>query len=89
LQEDWAGHRVVELQGERVTPNAIASAFAKALGRSVRAEALPRERWEEAAATLAISLPRKRSQHLANRWSAARSIHAALLQRRFTRGEWP
>jgi uncharacterized protein YbjT (DUF2867 family) len=47
LQEDWAGHRVVELQGERVTPNAIASAFAKALGRSVRAEAVPRARWEE------------------------------------------
>jgi uncharacterized protein YbjT (DUF2867 family) len=47
LQEDWAGHRIVELQGERVTPNAIASAFGKALGRSVRAEAFPRARWEE------------------------------------------
>ena len=47
LQEDWAGHRIVELQGERVTPNAIASAFAKALDRSVRAEAVPRARWEE------------------------------------------
>jgi len=31
LQEDWAGHRIVELQAERVTPNAIASAFARAL----------------------------------------------------------
>jgi NAD(P)H dehydrogenase (quinone) len=40
LQEDWAGHRVVELQAERVTPNAIASAFTKALGRPVRAEKL-------------------------------------------------
>jgi uncharacterized protein YbjT (DUF2867 family) len=47
LQEDWAGHRIVELQAERVTPNAIASAFAKALDRSVRAEAVPRARWEE------------------------------------------
>jgi uncharacterized protein YbjT (DUF2867 family) len=47
LQEDWAGHRIVELQTGRVTPNAIASAFGKALGRSVRAEALPRARWEE------------------------------------------
>jgi uncharacterized protein YbjT (DUF2867 family) len=47
LQEDWAGQRIVELQGERVTPNAIASAFAKALDRSVRAEAVPRARWEE------------------------------------------
>ncbi len=47
LQEDWAGHRIVELQAERVTPNAIASAFAKALDRSVRAEAAPRAHWEE------------------------------------------
>ena len=47
LQEDWAGHRIVELQAERVTPNAIASAFARALDRSVRAEAAPRARWEE------------------------------------------
>ena len=47
LQEDWAGHRIVELQAERVTPNAIASAFAKALDRPVRAEAAPRARWEE------------------------------------------
>jgi NAD(P)H dehydrogenase (quinone) len=47
LQDDGAGHRIVELQGERVTPNAIASAIAKALDRSVRAEALPRARWEE------------------------------------------
>jgi uncharacterized protein YbjT (DUF2867 family) len=47
LQEDWAGHRIVELQTERVTPNAIASAFGKALSRPVRAEALPRARWEE------------------------------------------
>jgi uncharacterized protein YbjT (DUF2867 family) len=47
LQEEWVGHRVVELQAERVTPNAIASAFAKALDRPVRAEAVPRARWEE------------------------------------------
>ena len=47
LQEDWTGHRIVELQAERVTPNAIASAFARALDRSVRAEAAPRAHWEE------------------------------------------
>jgi uncharacterized protein YbjT (DUF2867 family) len=47
LQEDWVSHRIVELQAERVTPNAIAAAFAKALNRSVRAEAVPRARWEE------------------------------------------
>jgi uncharacterized protein YbjT (DUF2867 family) len=48
LQEIWKGTRVVELEAaERVTPNAIAAAFAKALGRPVRAEAVPRPRWEE------------------------------------------
>ncbi len=48
LQEDWVGHRVVELEAaERVSPNAIATAFATALGRSVRAEAVPRASWEE------------------------------------------
>jgi uncharacterized protein YbjT (DUF2867 family) len=48
LRENWVGHRVVELQAaERVTPNAIASAFAGALGRSVRAEVVPRVSWEK------------------------------------------
>lgn len=48
LQEIWKGTRVVELEAaERVTPNAIAAAFAKALSRPVRAEAVPRPRWEE------------------------------------------
>jgi uncharacterized protein YbjT (DUF2867 family) len=48
LQEIWKGIRVVELEAAaRVTPIAIAAAFAKALGRPVRAEAMPRTRWEE------------------------------------------
>lgn len=46
MGERWTGHRVVELQAERVTSDAIAQAFAEALGRPVRAEAVPRERWE-------------------------------------------
>ena len=47
IQQDWTGRRVVELEGpRRVTPNEIAAAFAKLLGRSVRAEAVPRESWE-------------------------------------------
>ena len=47
IQQDWTGRRVVELEGpRRVTTNEIAAAFAKLLGRSVRAEAVPRERWE-------------------------------------------
>src|SRR4030095_4965952 len=36
LQETWSGHRVVELEGpQRVTPNEIATIFAKLLGSSV------------------------------------------------------
>ena len=47
IQEDWAGDRVVELEGpRRVSPNDLAAAFAKALGRPVRAEIVPRESWE-------------------------------------------
>src|SRR5260370_4685475 len=45
--EPWNGHRVVELEGpHRVTPNEIAAAFTKALGRSVRMQIVPRDAWE-------------------------------------------
>jgi uncharacterized protein YbjT (DUF2867 family) len=47
LQEHWEGRRVVELEGaQRVSPNALADAFAKVLAQPVRAEAVPRDRWE-------------------------------------------
>lgn len=47
LQETWSGTRIVELEGpSRVAPNDIAVAFANVLGRSVRAEAVPRDTWE-------------------------------------------
>ena len=47
LQERWDGCRVVELEGaQRVSPNTLARAFGKALGQPVRAEAVPRDRWE-------------------------------------------
>jgi NAD(P)H dehydrogenase (quinone) len=47
IQEDWSGQRVVELEGpRRVSPNDLAAAFAKALGRPVRAEIVPHESWE-------------------------------------------
>jgi NAD(P)H dehydrogenase (quinone) len=47
LQERWEGKRVVELEGpQRVSSNALAAAFAKALGTSVRAEVVPRTQWE-------------------------------------------
>ena len=47
LQERWEGRRVVELEGpQRVSPNAVAAAFAKAMGTPVRAGIVPREQWE-------------------------------------------
>ena len=47
LQEQWSGHRVVELEGpHRVTPNQIAAAFAQLLERPVGMETVPRETWE-------------------------------------------
>jgi uncharacterized protein YbjT (DUF2867 family) len=47
LQERWEGKRVVELEGpQRVSPNALAAAFARVLGKPVRAEVVPRDRWE-------------------------------------------
>lgn len=46
IQEDWQGVRIVELEAaRRYTPNEVAATFAKILGRSVRAEAVPRETW--------------------------------------------
>ncbi|WP_342627926.1 NmrA family NAD(P)-binding protein [Nguyenibacter vanlangensis] len=48
LVQDWDGARVVELEGPvRVSPNDVASAFATALGRSVRVEVVQRSTWEE------------------------------------------
>jgi NAD(P)H dehydrogenase (quinone) len=46
LQQNWAGRRVVELEGPcRVAPQDVAAAFGKILGRVVRAEAVPRDTW--------------------------------------------
>jgi NAD(P)H dehydrogenase (quinone) len=47
LQERWEGRRVVELESaQRVSPNAVGAAFARALGTPVRVEAVPRDQWE-------------------------------------------
>jgi uncharacterized protein YbjT (DUF2867 family) len=47
LQERVQGQRVVELEGaQRVSPIALADAFSKALAHPVRAQAVPRDRWE-------------------------------------------
>jgi NAD(P)H dehydrogenase (quinone) len=48
IQEDWIGTRIVELEGpSRVSPDDLASAFASALGKPVRAVPVPRDSWEQ------------------------------------------
>jgi NAD(P)H dehydrogenase (quinone) len=48
IRERWSGLRVVELEGPRkVSPNDLAAAFTRALGRAVRAEIVPRATWEQ------------------------------------------
>ena len=47
LQEDWDGHRIVELESaRRVSPNDVAAAFAEALGHPVHAQVVPRDQWD-------------------------------------------
>ncbi|MCS4245978.1 NmrA family NAD(P)-binding protein [Pseudomonas sp. BIGb0164] len=46
LQQDWSGQRVVELEGQWVSPNDIAQALAQILERDVRAEVVERDTWE-------------------------------------------
>ncbi|CAM2179503.1 NAD(P)H dehydrogenase (quinone) [Burkholderia latens] len=47
LQQTWHGVRVVELEGpRRVSPDELARAFSRVLGRHVRAEVVDRRTWE-------------------------------------------
>ncbi len=63
LQERWKGKQVVELEGpQRVSPNALAAAFAKALGTPVRAEVVPRDLWETLFRTQGMKNPTPRIQ---------------------------
>jgi NAD(P)H dehydrogenase (quinone) len=63
LREDWTGHRIVELEAaERTTPNAIAAAFAKALGKPVRTEIAPRAEWERTFCAQGMKNPTPRMQ---------------------------
>jgi NAD(P)H dehydrogenase (quinone) len=65
LQEHGEARRVVELEGaQRVSPNALADAFAKVLARPVRAEAVPRDRWESIFRAQGMKNPTPRMQML-------------------------
>jgi NAD(P)H dehydrogenase (quinone) len=63
LREAWSGHRIVELEAaERTTPNAIAAAFAKALGKPVRTQIAPRAEWEQTFRAQGMKNPTPRMQ---------------------------
>jgi len=63
LQERWEGSRVIELEAaQRISPNALAEAFAKALGQAVRAQAVPREQWESIFRAQGMNNPAPRMQ---------------------------
>lgn len=65
IQEDWTGTRVVELEGpDRVSPDGLAAAFARALGRPVRAVAVPRDSWEPMFRSQGMKNPRPRARML-------------------------
>ncbi len=65
LQETWSGRRVVELEGpSRVSPNDIAAAFSRRLGKPVRVNAVPREAWRELFVAQGMKNPAPRSRML-------------------------
>jgi uncharacterized protein YbjT (DUF2867 family) len=64
LQERWTGKRAVELEGERVSPNSVAAAFAKVLGRPVRAKVVPRDQWDRIFRAQGMKNPTPRMQML-------------------------
>lgn len=46
IQENWGGKRVVELESARISPDDLAHAFSRAIGRAVHMESVPRDSWE-------------------------------------------
>ena len=65
IQEDWTGTRVVELEGPaRVSPDGLAAAFTRALGRSVRAVPVPRDSWASIFRSQGMKNPHPRARML-------------------------
>jgi NAD(P)H dehydrogenase (quinone) len=65
LQENWAGRQVVELEGPaRMSPNEIAATFAQIIGHPVRAQAVPRQTWEQLFKSQGMKHPEPRMQML-------------------------
>jgi len=65
LQDDQKGGRVVELEGpRRIAPVEVARAFSEVLGRAVRADAVPRDKWEALFTSQKMKHPKPRIEML-------------------------
>ena len=65
LLETWSGVRIVELEGPvRVSPNDLAAAFSSVLGRTVQAEIVARDEWENLFRGQGMANPLPRMQML-------------------------
>ena len=65
LREVWSGRRIVELEGPaRVSPNDIAAALSRHLGKPVRVQAVPRDTWPELFAAQGMKNPMPRMRML-------------------------
>lgn len=65
LQEEWSGHRIVNLEGpRRITPGDIAASFSRILGKPVRMETVPRETWHDLFISQGMKNPTPRIQML-------------------------
>ena len=65
LRENWTGRQVIELEGPaRVSPIEIAATFAEILGLPVRAEAVPRQTWDQLFRSQGMKRPEPRMQML-------------------------
>ncbi len=65
IRETWTGHRIVELEGPtRVSPNDLAAAFSRRLGKPVRVQAVPRETWPALFASQGMKNPTPRIRML-------------------------
>ncbi|HSI44518.1 MAG TPA: NmrA family NAD(P)-binding protein [Methylotenera sp.] len=64
LKDVWAGQRIINLEGTRISPNEIASSFSKILGKSVRTEAIPSDTWHSLFISHGMKNPEPRIQML-------------------------
>ena len=65
LQDDRTGRRVVELEGpRRIAPVEVARALSEVLGRAVRADAVPRDKWEALFTSQGMKHPKPRIEML-------------------------